>query len=132
MTAKVGSNLDQSEVLAKIDVLTLRARYLAADLEAKTGEKTQPVMLGDDDLANFELLEAHCQQLEAKLPTSQPRRYSTGGSSSTVSFEGAHPGAAVPNLTVTERLFAREGVKTLAELSEKRRQQRNAKRARNK
>jgi hypothetical protein len=62
------TNLDQPEIEARIGILTLKARYLAAELETATGQKQKNIVpTGADILADLEALETHCAELESAL-----------------------------------------------------------------
>lgn len=123
---------DQSEVMARIDVLTLKSRSLSASLAEKNGQKVTFPVLSEDCLLNLQLLERHVLTLESML-TFQPsqscasagvpvvpsasvpaRQAGAAGKSSQVETKPA--GTETKKLTATEEVLARKGVKTLAEL----------------
>jgi hypothetical protein len=66
--------LDQSEVLVRLQTLELSARFLRSAVEASTGEKVEAPSLPEGDLvASLNLLQSHCALLQNKLENFQPR-----------------------------------------------------------
>ncbi|HXT10400.1 MAG TPA: hypothetical protein VN873_02470 [Candidatus Angelobacter sp.] len=124
----MSDKLDQAEVVARINTLTLKAKYLAAELEMATRERVPLPSPSGDILVDLDTMEAHCRELETKLGHSpattsedfQPRRSSPGFASPSV-LSVAHTGAA--KLTATEQVLAAKGVSSLEELRQQRLQQ---------
>ena len=113
---KLPDNFDQGEAEAQMNVLTLRCRYLAAEIEQKTKQKIPPPAMTGSLIENVRTLEAHCEMLEGKsirrgIPATAPRHL---GLIAATAATGSEKGKA---LSFTEKIFRYHGVSNMAELN---------------
>jgi hypothetical protein len=64
------TTLDQPQIEARLELLTAKAKYFTAELEAQTGQTIKaPALSGDDIILNLEIMEKHCSGLESQFRT---------------------------------------------------------------
>jgi hypothetical protein len=108
------TDLDQAEIEARLEVLSLKARYLSAELEAVTGSRVStPTVTRADIIADLETMEAHCASLERKLGEA---RTATGTASATTI---TIPATAKKSEPFLQKALRENGCATVAELNAK-------------
>jgi hypothetical protein len=133
--------LDQNELYTLVARLRLHAANLRGLLATSAAETiSAPNLEKCDDFERLEFLTAHVTELEHRLGDSAPQfQFSTtidaaGGNGPRPAGFGDHkphiltPGAVSPATkkpTLTEKVLAENGVKTIAELNTKKEKERN-------
>jgi hypothetical protein len=119
------NSLDQADALALRSRLQLHAANLRGLLHTAEGQFVSPPALtaDGDALADIPKLEAHITELEAKLGGTAPS-FSEAAPASKPSKAPAFPpfadtGKGGKKMTLTEKVLAAKGAKSLAELSER-------------